>query len=62
MINLNHTVQEIEVIIAALRKLPMEIAEDIVMKVRAQALPQVQALQAPKQPGQPEAAAEEAQG
>lgn len=56
MIQLNHTIQEIEIIIAALRKLPMEVAEDIVMKVRAQALPQIQALQnpQPKPEDQPE--------
>ena len=55
MINLNVTVQEAEVIIVALRKgMPMEVVEELVMKLRAQALPQIQALQAP-----PEAPAEE---
>lgn len=52
MINLTHTVQEVELLLTALRKLPMEITEDLVMKLRSQAVPQVQAAQAAEQAAQ----------
>jgi len=45
MINLTHTVQEVELIVGALRKLPMEVCEELVNKIKAQAIPQLQALQ-----------------
>jgi hypothetical protein len=34
--------EETELILASLRKLPMEISEDLVMKIRGQAIPQLQ--------------------
>ena len=40
-------VQDVELILVALRKMPMEVAEDIVMKIRAQAIPQIQAQPVP---------------
>jgi hypothetical protein len=39
-------VQDVELILVALRKMPMEVAEDMVMKIRAQAIPQIQSQQA----------------
>ena len=42
-INLEHTEEEVGIIIAGLRKLPMEIAEVLVNKIRGQAIPQLQA-------------------
>jgi hypothetical protein len=40
-INLTHEVQEVEIILAGLRKLPMEIVEELVNKIRSQAIPQM---------------------
>jgi hypothetical protein len=40
-------VKDVELILVSLRKMPMEIAEDMVMKIRAQAIPQIQAQQTP---------------
>jgi len=42
MITLNYTKEEVELILGALRKLPMELTEELVMKTRAQAVPQIQ--------------------
>jgi hypothetical protein len=42
MITLTFAVKEVEMILAALRKLPMEVAEELVSKTRQQAIPQVQ--------------------
>jgi ABC-type transport system involved in cytochrome bd biosynthesis fused ATPase/permease subunit len=54
MITLQHTVQEVEMIIAALRKaFSMDAAENLVTKVRAQAVPQLQALQPQQAAAQP---------
>ena len=44
-INLTHEIQEVEMILAGLRKLPMEIVEELVMKIRGQAIPQMAAPQ-----------------
>jgi hypothetical protein len=52
-------VQDVELILVALRKMPMEVAEDMVMKIRAQAIPQIQAQQAQPAPDA-ETVAEEA--
>lgn len=51
MIDLNFAIKEVELIIAALRKLPMEVSEELVVKIRQSALPQIQqaALQAQAQ-------------
>jgi hypothetical protein len=62
MITLQHTVQEVEMILTALRKaFSMDTAENLVAKIRGQAVPQVQALQAQQAAEQPaETAAPEA--
>lgn len=41
---------EIEGVIAGLRKLPMELVEELVMKIKIQAIPQLQAVQNPQTP------------
>ena len=46
-IKLNLEIQEVEAIVAGLRKLPMELVEETVNKIKIQAIPQIQALQTP---------------
>jgi hypothetical protein len=54
-ITLQHTVQEVEMILVGLRKaFSMDAAENLVAKVRMQALPQIQAMQAQQAAEQPE--------
>lgn len=63
-INLEHTEEEVGIIIAGLRKLPMEIAEVLVNKIRGQAIPQLQANKpapAPEVPAETTIDASEAQ-
>ena len=45
-INLNLEINEVEAIVAGLRKLPMELIEETVNKIKIQAIPQIQAIQA----------------
>lgn len=45
-ITLNLEIQEVEAVVAGLRKLPMELIEETVNKIKIQAIPQVQAIQA----------------
>ncbi len=47
MIDLNHTVEEVNIIIHALAKLPYEAVKDLIEKIHGQAKPQVDALNAP---------------
>ena len=46
MIKLNLEIQEVEAIVAGLRKLPMELVEETVNKIKIQAIPQIQEIQA----------------
>jgi len=46
-INLNLEAQEIEAVVAGLRKFPMELIEELVNKIKIQAIPQIQAAQNP---------------
>lgn len=48
-INLNLEVAEVEAVVAGLRKLPMELIEETVNKIKIQAIPQIQAQQAAAQ-------------
>jgi len=41
-INLTLEIQEVEAVVAGLRKLPMELIEELVNKIKIQAIPQVQ--------------------
>jgi len=41
-INLNLEINEVEAIVAGLRKLPMELVEETVLKIKIQAIPQIQ--------------------
>lgn len=45
MIELKLEVNEVEAVVAGLRKLPMELIEELVMKIKMQAIPQIQAQQ-----------------
>ena len=46
MISLNNlSIQETELILAGLRKLPMEFVEELVLKIKIQAIPQAQEIQ-----------------
>ena len=45
MINLNHTIEEINVMLHALAKLPYEAVHELVEKIKGQATPQVEAIQ-----------------
>ena len=45
MINLNHTLDEINVMLHALSKLPYELVHELVAKIKGQAEPQVQEIQ-----------------
>lgn len=45
-INLNLEIAEVEAVVAGLRKLPMELVEETVNKIKIQAIPQIQAQQA----------------
>lgn len=48
---LQHTKDEVAAILTALRKsFPMEVVEDLVMKIRMQAMPQIQAAEKPADP------------
>jgi len=42
-ITLTLEIPEVEAIVAGLRKLPMELVEETVMKIKIQAIPQIQA-------------------
>ena len=44
-INLVLEIPEVEAIVAGLRKLPIELVEETVMKIKIQAIPQIQAEQ-----------------
>jgi len=44
-INLTLEINEVEAVVAGLRKLPMELIEETVNKIKIQAIPQIQALQ-----------------
>ena len=60
-INLTLEINEVEAIVAGLRKLPMELVEETVNKIKIQAIPQIQAQQAEAQAAiepQPETPAE----
>lgn len=48
-ITLNLEINEVEAVVAGLRKLPMELVEETVMKIKVQAIPQIQAQQAEAQ-------------
>ena len=52
MINLNHTVEEINIMLHALTKLPYEAVHELITKIHAQAKPQVEATQQ-QEPQQP---------
>lgn len=56
MINLNHTIEEINVILRALDELPHRIARSVIDKIQGQAQPQVEELskaqEAPAEPAQ----------
>ena len=41
-INLILEIQEVEAVVAGLRKLPMELIEELVNKIKIQAIPQIQ--------------------
>ena len=45
-ISLNLEIAEVEAVVAGLRKLPMELVEETVNKIKIQAIPQIQAQQA----------------
>lgn len=64
MIKLNLEINEVEAIVAGLRKLPMELVEETVNKIKIQAIPQIQAAQTPvaeaEAPADPETPAAEA--
>jgi len=45
MIKLNLEIAEVEAVVAGLRKLPMELVEETVNKIKIQAIPQIQAIQ-----------------
>jgi len=46
MIKLDLTIPEVEAVVAGLRKLPMELVEETVNKIKIQAIPQIQEIQA----------------
>ena len=48
-ISLNLEIAEVEAVVAGLRKLPMELVEETVNKIKIQAIPQIQAQQAATQ-------------
>lgn len=59
-IKLDLEINEVEAVVAGLRKLPMELIEELVNKIKIQAIPQIQEQQAAAQgaakPSTPEAA------
>lgn len=60
MIKLDLTIPEVEAVVAGLRKLPMELIEETVNKIKIQAIPQIQALQNPAETSEiPQTAASE---
>lgn len=60
-IKLDLEINEVEAVVAGLRKLPMELIEETVNKIKIQAIPQIQAQQAAAQTVEPTTpAAEEA--
>ena len=54
MINLNHTVEEINIMLHALTKLPYEAVHELITKIHGQAKPQVEAVQAQQAPQEPQ--------
>jgi hypothetical protein len=48
-INLSLEISEVEAVVAGLRKLPMELIEETVNKIKIQAIPQIQSQQAAAQ-------------
>ena len=61
-INLTLEINEVEAVVAGLRKLPMELIEETVNKIKIQAIPQIQSQQAETQAAaepQPEVPAEQ---
>jgi len=46
-IKLDLEINEVEAVVAGLRKLPMELIEELVNKIKIQAIPQIQAQQNP---------------
>ena len=53
-INLNLEINEVEAVVAGLRKLPMELVEETVNKIKIQAIPQIQAIQATQAASEPQ--------
>lgn len=55
MIKLDLEINEVEAVVAGLRKLPMELIEELVNKIKIQAIPQIQEIQsaAAKPPAEP---------
>jgi len=49
MIKLDLEINEVEAVVAGLRKLPMELIEELVNKIKIQAIPQIQEIQNPAQ-------------
>lgn len=47
-IKLDLEIQEVEAIVAGLRKLPMELIEELVNKIKIQAIPQIQVIPNPE--------------
>ena len=54
MINLEHTIEEVNAILLALSKLPFEMVHELIAKIKDQAGPQVQALNQPAPAPAPE--------
>jgi len=52
-IDLSLDVKEVEAIVNSLRKMPMELVEELVMKLKIQTIPQVQAQSNPVPPADP---------
>jgi len=55
MISLEHTIEEVNLIIAALRELPHKLVHELLGKIEKQAVPQVQAAQQAAEPTPPAA-------
>lgn len=47
MISLEHTIEEVNLIVAALRELPHKLVNELLGKIEKQVVPQVQAAQQP---------------
>jgi hypothetical protein len=50
MFNLNHTLEEVQIIITALSKLPFEVVHQLIPKIQNQVNPQIQAQQSTPTP------------